>query len=97
MVKVLVIYDISDDRHRAKLAEELEMLGLARIQRSAFIGVVNQYKLKDIEKAVKIWARGEDDIVHIIPLCENDYRKMKVHGTPWYLKRSRRMRGVLIV
>ncbi|MCC6023066.1 MAG: CRISPR-associated endonuclease Cas2, partial [Desulfurococcaceae archaeon] len=40
-MKVLVIYDISDNNDRNRLAEDLKKLGLTRIQRSAFIGSID--------------------------------------------------------
>ncbi|MCS7109123.1 MAG: CRISPR-associated endonuclease Cas2 [Sulfolobales archaeon] len=81
-MRVLVIYDISDDDSRTKLADDLKRLGLTRIQRSAFIGNITAATVKEISRVCSHRARGEDDIVHIVPLCDYDWRKSIVIGKP---------------
>lgn len=82
-MKVLVIYDISDDEVRAKLAEDLKRLGLSRIQRSAFMGATNPSALKDLKRVCGLRARGSSDVVHIVQLCDYDWKKIAVIGKPW--------------
>jgi CRISPR-associated protein Cas2 len=45
---VLIIYDISDDRLRYRIAEILKDQGLTRIQRSAFIGELTPQERDDL-------------------------------------------------
>ncbi|AEE94627.1 CRISPR-associated protein, Cas2 [Acidianus hospitalis W1] len=40
-MKIIVVYDISDNGKRNKLANELKKFGLYRIQRSAFEGDID--------------------------------------------------------
>lgn len=82
-MKVLVIYDISDNVVRTKLADDLIRLGLSRIQRSAFIGYVNSSKIKDLIRVCEKWCKGPNDVVHVIPLCDYDWRRVKVFGKPY--------------
>lgn len=82
-MRVLVIYDISSNEDRAKLADELKRLGLTRIQRSAFIGYVNTSRLKDLVRVCTSRAKGGEDVVHIIQLCDYDWRRIQVVGRPW--------------
>jgi len=48
MVRVVVVYDISDDAKRYRLASRLKALGLSRIQRSAFAGRLDSSRLRDL-------------------------------------------------
>ncbi|MEM1983570.1 MAG: CRISPR-associated endonuclease Cas2 [Sulfolobales archaeon] len=81
-MRILVIYDISDNESRTKLAEDLKKLGLARIQRSAFIGNITSTNLKELSRVCSIRAKDKDDIIHIVPLCDYDWRKSIVIGKP---------------
>ena len=45
---VLVIYDITEDEVRKKVADLLLQYGFKRIQYSAFIGKIPSYLLKDL-------------------------------------------------
>lgn len=82
MPRVIVVYDISNDRKRLELASALKSYGLVRVQRSMFIGRVSSQTLKDIvRKADKIIDK-EHDVVHVIPITIYAYQHMKVIGTP---------------
>jgi len=82
-VRVLVIYDISDNAIRSKLADDLIRLGLTRIQRSAFMGYINSSRWKDLVRVCQRWCRGPNDVIHIVPLCDYDWRKVRVFGRPY--------------
>lgn len=81
-MRVLVVYDISDNEARARLAEDLKRLGLARVQRSAFIGSVSSASINEIRRVCATRARGPSDVVHIVPLCDHDWRRVVVIGRP---------------
>jgi CRISPR-associated protein Cas2 len=72
--KILIIYDISDDRLRLKVAEVLKNYGLKRIQKSAFIGYLTRSRLSSL--VVDVRAIVVDDNLKIFPLCDIDYRGM---------------------
>jgi len=55
----LVVYDISDDGSRARLAKLLEKFGLQRVQYSAFRGELNPND-REVDR----------DCIFIIPLCQ---------------------------
>ncbi len=73
---VLVVYDISDDKLRARLARRLEAMGYVRIQRSVW---VNPYGYSD--EAVRTYRRlknlpyGEEDRVHVFIIPRWSYEK----------------------
>jgi CRISPR-associated protein Cas2 len=73
-VRYLVIYDITDDRLRFRVAEILKNYGLKRIQKSAFIGHLTHVKLSSL--VVDVRSVVVDDNVKIFPICDVDYRGM---------------------
>ncbi|MCD6289231.1 MAG: CRISPR-associated endonuclease Cas2 [Anaerolineae bacterium] len=84
----LVVYDIPDDRLRAKVADLCMDYGLDRIQYSAFVGQLNKTYRKELmtrirrlvgRKAAKIqliYVRGEDWAQRIV-IEQEDKRKSK--------------------
>jgi len=78
MVRVVVVYDISDDRKRVRLANSLKRLGLSRIQRSAFTGKVTSSGLKDIMRICELFVTNESDIIHVFTLCGFDWSRRRV-------------------
>ena len=83
MPRVIVVYDISDNRVREDFARFLQAHGLVRVQRSMFIGRVSSQTLKDIERKASKTINMRRDIVHIVPLSIYEYQHMKVVGTPF--------------
>jgi CRISPR-associated protein Cas2 len=66
----LVVYDITDDSNRNRLAKLLERYGLARVQYSAFRGELNPNDREALSKQVRRFVRDEHDCIFIIPLCK---------------------------
>ncbi len=68
----LVIYDITNNSLRSKLAEKLKDYGLERIQYSAFIGHLKKYELnsllEDIKKLLTSTKWDEEENVRNIQL-----------------------------
>ena len=78
MIRCLLLYDIPDDRVRAKVADFCLDYGLDRLQYSAFLGRLGanhqeELMLKIEQKIGKAAAR-----VHLFPLCKEDWRKRQV-------------------
>ena len=65
----LVVYDITDDKNRTKLAKLLQQFGLERVQYSAFRGNLNQNDRDVLAKKVNKFIKDEKDCIFIIPLC----------------------------
>lgn len=65
----LVIYDISNDDDRTKLANLLQDFGLERIQYSGFKGDLNTHDRHILARQVKRFVTGERDSIYIIRLC----------------------------
>lgn len=75
-MKVLVVYDISSDSLRLRIAEILKDFGLRRIQRSAFIGELTGEERKDLEKVLSRLRLDPSDRIDLFPICERD---LKLH------------------
>ncbi len=68
----LIIYDITNDNLRNKIAETLKDYGLERIQYSAFIGSLPRFKLnsliEDLKKLIRDTPVKEDERVRNIQI-----------------------------
>jgi len=72
-MRYLVVYDISDDKLRARIAEKLKDYGLRRIQYSAFLGELIPRRLRSLVQDLRriIGSKpmeNERRIVHVFPV-----------------------------
>ena len=81
MVRVVVVYDISDDGKRFKLADHLKRLGLTRIQRSAFAGRLDSSRLRDLYRICERFSRDPRDVIHVFTLCGYDWSRRRAFGS----------------
>jgi CRISPR-associated protein Cas2 len=69
----LLIYDISDDRIRAKVADTCLDYGLDRIQYSAFYGNISRnYQEELFQKVQDLLGKAEGEIM-LLPICYKDW------------------------
>ena len=73
----LVIYDITDDRLRAKVADICLDYGLERIQYSAFRGELNHNRQEELLQKIKRKVGKKAANVQLYPICEKDLRLKK--------------------
>lgn len=74
----LVVYDISNDAKRAKVANVCLDYGLDRIQYSAFLGVlVPTHQEELMLKVKKVMGRKAGNI-QLFPLCAKDWQARQV-------------------
>ncbi len=78
-----VVYDISEDKVRTKVAKILKNYGLYRVQKSAFLGDLNRNRIDEIVLQCKELANEDKDSVYIFPMCEDDFKKVKMIGIPF--------------
>ncbi len=76
---VRVIYDISDDRIRGKVAKICKGYGLYRVQKSAFLGDLNRNETESIALECEELIE-EADSVFVFPLCDDCFKKIKLIG-----------------
>ncbi len=77
-MQTLVVYDISDDNIRNRLAEFLKDFGLERIQKSAFLGDLSSQERKDLLLILPKFIKDEEDRIDVFVICERD---LKLHRT----------------
>lgn len=72
---LLILYDIANDRIRAKVAKELEDYGLDRIQYSAFYGRLNRNLQEEVMMAIDSLLDGSPARVQLIPVAVDEWEK----------------------
>jgi CRISPR-associated protein Cas2 len=73
-VNCIVVYDISDDGLRLKVADICLDYGLRRIQLSAFLGEMSTNRQQELLQKIARRAGKRQVKVHVFPLCERDFR-----------------------
>lgn len=64
---VWVVYDISDNKTRNKAAKYCINKGLYRIQKSVFLGTLDNNQKDELKVIMEDLISGEDDSVYIFP------------------------------
>lgn len=77
---VWVVYDISDDKIRNKVARICKDKGLYRVQKSAFLGTINRNQLDELSIFCEDVIDKDSDSVYIFPMCKNDFRSVILLG-----------------
>jgi CRISPR-associated protein Cas2 len=81
-VRCLVVYDIVDDRVRARVAEACLDYGLQRIQYSAFLGDLSRNHQDELLQRLRRQLGRTTGHVVLFPLCEPDFRCRREVRTP---------------
>ena len=76
-MRYLLIYDITDDRARTRVADLCLDYGLQRIQYSAFWGDLPRTLQEELLLKIGRVLRGKAAEVRLIPLCERDLERSK--------------------
>ncbi len=76
---VWVIYDISDDRTRNRVAKRCKDYGLYRVQKSAFLGDLNRNELDSLALECKDLIEDTDS-VFVFPVCDTCFKKIILIG-----------------
>ena len=74
----LLIYDISDDRIRTKVADACLDYGLDRIQFSAFYGNISRNYQEELFQKVEALLGKEDGQIMLLPICYKDWNERMV-------------------
>jgi CRISPR-associated protein Cas2 len=75
-----VVYDISKDRTRTKIAKRCLDFGLYRVQKSVFLGDIEANRVEEIILASKELMNEETDSIYVFPLCREDFDKVRIVG-----------------
>ena len=76
---VWVIYDISNDRVRGRVAKICKGYGLYRVQKSAFLGDLNKSESESIALEFEELIE-EMDSVFVFPMCDDCFKKIRLIG-----------------
>ncbi len=77
---VWVIYDIVNDKKRSQVARACKQYGLYRVQKSAFLGNLNKNEIDELSIKSGDLINANEDSVYIFPMCEEDFKKVKLLG-----------------
>ena len=75
-----VVYDISKDRTRTKIAKRCLDFGLYRVQKSVFLGDLAPNRVEEILLFSRELLDLEKDAVYIFPMCREDFEKVRIVG-----------------
>ena len=75
-----VVYDISKDRTRNKIADRCLDYGLQRVQKSVFLGEVAPNRVEEIIQFSMELLNLETDAVYVFPMCRDDFAKVRIVG-----------------
>ena len=70
----LLVYDISDDRLRSRVADICLDYGMSRIQYSAFLGDLSRNHQQELLMKVRRRLGKAEARVALFPVCETDFR-----------------------
>ena len=82
-----VIYDISKDRTRTKIADRCLDFGLLRVQKSVFLGEIPPNRVDEIIQFSQELLNLETDAVYVFPMCREDFSKVQIVGQGFDKKR----------
>lgn len=69
-----------DDKRRSKIARFCKQQGLHRVQKSVFLGTLNHQQIGEVAAYSEGTIQSEEDSVYIFPMCEDDFRKVRLQG-----------------
>jgi CRISPR-associated protein Cas2 len=75
-----VIYDIGENGKRGKVAKICKNYGLFRVQKSAFLGDLNRNQIDELGLKCKEIIDLGNDSLYLFPMCEDDFRKVRLLG-----------------
>jgi len=75
-----LIYDISNDAIRSKIASKCKNYGLFRVQKSSFIGNLTKNRIEMLILEIKELALKEEDCVFVIPTCKSCFSCREIIG-----------------
>lgn len=69
IMDTIIIYDISDDLLRSRVARVLMEYGCMRIQKSAFYGFLNHNARDKLRLSLERLMRDEEGNIQLYPMC----------------------------
>lgn len=79
-ILVWIIYDISNNKVRTKVAKECKKAGLIRVQKSIFLGKIKWNRFDELSEMFDELIDDDTDKVYLFPFCQDDFKQIKVLG-----------------
>ena len=76
-----VIYDISEDKIRSRIASKCKNYGLDRVQKSAFIGNLSRNKAEMLAIEIREFITESKDCIFIMPSCKECFTSKEIVGS----------------
>lgn len=80
-----LLYDISNNHKRDRMARLCKDYGLIRMQRSCFFGEIDREKMEKLHAEIEVLLE-RDDSAFLIPVTKATAQQTKVWGTSNYLE-----------
>ncbi|MFW5831724.1 MAG: CRISPR-associated endonuclease Cas2 [Prolixibacteraceae bacterium] len=77
---VWVIYDIQKTKPRTKIAKACQQAGLYRVQKSVFLGSLDENMKDTLQLQVEELIDPENDSVYIFPMSKNELKQSALLG-----------------
>ncbi len=75
-----VLYDIENDRARAKVAKWCKQAGLYRVQYSVFLGTIEKNERDSLELQIEAVINEKKDKVYLFPMSKSELRQTTLLG-----------------
>jgi CRISPR-associated protein Cas2 len=77
---IWVIYDIKKDKPRNKIAKLCKQAGLYRVQKSVFLGTLEENDKDTLELQLDEWLDTDTDSIYIFPMSKNELKQTVLMG-----------------
>jgi CRISPR-associated protein Cas2 len=82
----VIIYDITDNGLRARVARALLEYGCIRIQKSAFYGILNRNTREKLRLRLEKMMHGEEGNIQFYPMCTKCFALKESIGEIYEIK-----------
>jgi CRISPR-associated protein Cas2 len=79
-VLIWVIYDIVSDKTRRDIAKQCKNIGLYRVQKSVFLGTIDDNNLDELKLRAENMVDLEKDSVYVFPMSRAELKKAGLIG-----------------
>ncbi len=77
---IWVIYDIGENKVRGKIAKHCKNIGLYRVQKSVFLGEVEENLIDELKLKIEDMIDLEKDSVYVFPMSKVELKKAGLIG-----------------
>lgn len=74
------MYDIAENKVRSKVAKTCKKYGLIRVQKSIFLGRLDNNRFDELAEYCLNLMDEDTDSVYLFPFCQDDFRRIQVLG-----------------